>query len=56
MKKLILLAAILPINVMAHPGHTEINLTNVIEFMIISTVCAYALQRVLSFAREKLKR
>lgn len=56
MKKLIILASLLPLNAMAHPGHVEWSLSTAVSFMIISAVCAYVLQRVLSFAREKFKR
>jgi hypothetical protein len=56
MKKLILLIALLPLNAMAHPGHVELSMSSAVGFMIISAVCAYALHRVLSLAKEKLKR
>jgi hypothetical protein len=56
MKKLILLIALLPLNAMAHPGHVELTMSSAVGFMIMSAVCAYALHRVLSLAKEKLKR
>jgi predicted RND superfamily exporter protein len=56
MKKLILLATLLPLNAMAHPGHVELSMSTAVSFIIISTACAYALHRVISFAKENFKR
>jgi hypothetical protein len=56
MKKLALLIGLLPLNAMAHPGHVEMTLTTLLGFIFFSVTGAFAMHRVLSFAREKRKR
>lgn len=56
MKKLSILAALFPLNALAHPGHVELTTATTLGLLLVSGVSALALHQALSFARARRKR